>query len=180
VSSRWTTGPFRLQSVERRGIEPRLPGCKPSVFPLDQRPFNNQRSVRESNPVPVPATDVCFRNTYRPSCSVIPTGVEPRAPTRSVGRSCMSRRRLRRWTTGSPVTRVGVEPTGTRLSTSPLCRFAYPVFKWRVRELHPAFQAYETRLSLRPPAASCRPRYRAGHTGLMRASWAPAAPAIHQ
>ena len=24
--------------VERRGIEPRLPGCKPSVFPLDQRP----------------------------------------------------------------------------------------------------------------------------------------------
>ena len=25
--------------VERRGIEPRLPGCKPSVFPLDQRPI---------------------------------------------------------------------------------------------------------------------------------------------
>ena len=27
--------------VERRGIEPRLPGCKPSVFPLDQRPIVN-------------------------------------------------------------------------------------------------------------------------------------------
>ena len=25
------------------------------------------------------------------------------------------------------VTEVGVEPTGTRLSTSPLCQFAYPV-----------------------------------------------------
>ena len=36
VSSRWTMTP----SVERRGIEPRLPGCKPSVFPLDQRPVS--------------------------------------------------------------------------------------------------------------------------------------------
>ena len=27
----------------------------------------------------------------------------------------------------SPVTEVGLEPTGTRLSTSPLCQFAYPV-----------------------------------------------------
>ena len=38
VSSRWTMTP----SVERRGIEPRLPGCKPSVFPLDQRPDCSQ------------------------------------------------------------------------------------------------------------------------------------------
>jgi hypothetical protein len=49
--------------------------------------------------------------------------------------------------------------------------------KLRVGELHPAVQAYEARLSLRPPA-SCRPRYRTGHTGLMKASWAPAAPAM--
>jgi len=28
------------------------------------------------------------------------------------------------------------------------------------------------------PTRSCRPRYRAGHTGLMKASWAPAAPAM--
>ncbi len=34
VSSRWTMSP----KVERRGIEPRLPGCKPSVFPLDHEP----------------------------------------------------------------------------------------------------------------------------------------------
>ena len=53
--------------------------------------------------------------------SVIPAGIEPAL-------SCMSRRRLRRWTTGSlSVTEVGLEPTGTRLWTSPLCRFAYPV-----------------------------------------------------
>lgn len=24
--------------VDRRGVEPRLPGCKPSVFPLDEQP----------------------------------------------------------------------------------------------------------------------------------------------
>lgn len=29
-----------MGKVERRGIEPRLPGCKPSVFPLDQRPVS--------------------------------------------------------------------------------------------------------------------------------------------
>jgi hypothetical protein len=29
----------------------------------------------------------------------------------------------------SSVTEVGVEPTGTRLSTSSLCQFAYPVSK---------------------------------------------------
>ncbi len=32
--------------VERRGIEPRLPGCKPSVFPLDQRPVSFLQEVR--------------------------------------------------------------------------------------------------------------------------------------
>ncbi len=37
VSSLWTMSP----EVERRGIEPRLPGCKPSVFPLDQRPISH-------------------------------------------------------------------------------------------------------------------------------------------
>ncbi len=68
----------------------------------------------------------------------------------------------------------------TRLSTSPLCQFAYPVIKWRVRGSHPAGSAYEAGLSTGPPATtfSCKPRYRTGLTGLMRASWAPAAPAI--
>ena len=63
VSSLWTMSP----EVERRGIEPRLPGCKPSVFPLDQRPICFfKRSVRELNPALVLTTDVCSRNTYRP------------------------------------------------------------------------------------------------------------------
>jgi hypothetical protein len=134
--------------VDPPGIEPGFPPCRGGVVPLDHepvmlsgpdgsrthrtdlarvsrllgtcQPIAFQRSVRESNPVSVPTTDVCCRNTYRPSWRVIPAGVEPAL-------SCMSRRRLRRWTTGSPVTRVGIEPTGTRLSTSPLCRFAYPV-----------------------------------------------------
>ncbi len=47
------------------------------------------------------------------------------------------------------VTGAGVEPADTRPSTSPLCRFAYPV-------------------------GSCRPRYRTGRTSLMTAGWAPA------
>jgi hypothetical protein len=29
---------FRFFSVDRRGIEPRSPGCRPGVFPLDQQP----------------------------------------------------------------------------------------------------------------------------------------------
>ena len=37
------------------------------------------------------------------------------------------------------------------LAAMPVC---VPGRKWRVRELHPAVQAYETRLSLRPPAVA--------------------------
>ena len=36
VSSRWTITP--IHSVDRRGIEPRLPDCKSGVFPLDEQP----------------------------------------------------------------------------------------------------------------------------------------------
>jgi hypothetical protein len=55
----------------------------------------SQRSVRESNRAPIAhgwpdwsfrlTTAACGHNTYRPSFSVIPGGIEPRAPTRSVG-----------------------------------------------------------------------------------------------
>lgn len=55
----------RPQNWTCRGIEPRSPGCEPSVFPLDQQPFatqlrvrgghsgraGNRRSARELNPV---------------------------------------------------------------------------------------------------------------------------------
>jgi len=73
------------------------------------------------------------------------------------------------------VTEAGVEPaksprSGHHREAVVGDRFAcLRTRAWRVRELHPAVQAYETRLSLRPPA-SCRPRYRAGRTGLMTTS----------
>lgn len=45
VSSRWTMSPFSVpipepfgDRVDRRGVEPRFPGCDPGVFPLDQQP----------------------------------------------------------------------------------------------------------------------------------------------
>ena len=181
VSSRWTMTP----SVERRGIEPRLPGCKPSVFPLDQRPVVLKRSVQELNPVFRLTTAACCRNTYRPilfpatafalhprklgGLSCFPAGIEPAL-------SCMSGRRLRHWTTGSLVTEVGVEPTKSPRSQRD--RFAsLRTRPWRVRGSHPAVGTYEAPLGAGPPA-SCRSRYRAGLTGLMKASWAPAASAM--
>lgn len=78
------------------------------------------------------------------------------------------------------VTGTGVEPAKSR-GSRPRRFSCLRTRSWRVRELHPAIQAYEARLSLRPPAAcssSCRPRYRTGQTGLMGASSAPAAPAM--
>ncbi len=148
--------------VDPPGIEPGLPACRAGVLPLDHEPSNPQRSVRESNPTFVLTKDACCHSTYRPNASsVIPDRIEPSL-------SWMSARCLRRWTTGSAstVTEVGVEPTDMRLSTSPLCLFAYPVLsKWRVRGSHPAVQAYEAQMSTGPPA-SCRSRNRTGRSGL--------------
>ncbi len=76
-SSRWTMSP--CCRVDRRGLEPRSPGCKPGVLPLDEQPAF-QRSVRELNPTLVLTKDVCCHNTYRPSSSVIPAGIEPSHP----------------------------------------------------------------------------------------------------
>ena len=129
VSSRWTMSPFVFQWTAWESNPSHRP-CKGQSPPTACRPVCCfERSVRESNPVSVLTTDVCCRNTYRPSCmvapqlawtrrcsvesredatstrKVIPAGIEPAL-------SCMSRRRLRRWTTGSlSVTEVGVEPT---------------------------------------------------------------------
>ena len=64
ASSPWTMSP--CFPVDRRGVEPRLPGCKPSVLPLNEQPVC-ERSVRELNPILVLTKDVCCRNTYRPS-----------------------------------------------------------------------------------------------------------------
>ena len=84
----------------------------------------------------------------------------------------------RRWTTGSSF-------NDQRWESNPQARGSRPRrysslrtrSKWRVRELHPAVQAYETRLSTGPPAKLQAPVSNRA-TGLMKASWAPAAPAI--
>ena len=80
--------------VERRGIEPRLPGCKPSVFPLEQRP-----KIQEVRPGIEPGLPP-YHSGVRPQhlqtslSKVIPAEIEPTL-------SWMSAKRLRRWTTGS-------------------------------------------------------------------------------
>jgi hypothetical protein len=63
VSSRWTMAP----SVDRMGIEPITPTLQQSVASLGTCQPGYERSVRESNPVPLLTTEVCCRNTYRPS-----------------------------------------------------------------------------------------------------------------
>ena len=178
VSSRWTMTPL----VERRGIEPRLPGCKPSVFPLDQRPVVLKRSVRELNPVFRLTTAVCCRNTYRPFASSDPGW------NRTTGTHAQRGSLLHVTQASSPldhgimlsVTRVGVEPTKSPRPQRDrfTCLRTWSFRKWRVRGLRPAVPAYEARMSTGPPAISCRSRYRAERTGRMKASWTPVAPAM--
>ncbi len=60
--------PIRVQWTGR-GIEPRSPGCRPGIFPLDEPPMFCQRSVRESNPAFRLTKAVCSRSTYRPQVS---------------------------------------------------------------------------------------------------------------
>ena len=105
-----------------RGIEPRSPGCRPGIFPLDEPPMFSQRSVWELNPVFRLTTAACSHSTYRPN------EVSDPGWNRTITFLHVTQ-------VSSPldhgiklsVTEVGVEPTGTRLSTSSLCQFAYPV-----------------------------------------------------
>jgi hypothetical protein len=53
-------------SVDRMGIEPITPTLQQSVASLGTCQPGYERSVRESNPVPLLTTEVCCRNTYRP------------------------------------------------------------------------------------------------------------------
>jgi hypothetical protein len=80
------------EGVDHRGVEPRSPGCKPGVFPLDQQPVSvdhRQRSARESNSVPLLTRKGCRRRTRGPSCFILGftshriagPGFEPRPPS---------------------------------------------------------------------------------------------------
>ena len=79
-----------------------------------------KRSVRESNPVFLLTEEVCCRNTYRPSSD--PGWSRTTAFLVVIQASLPLDHGI-----VLSVTEVGLEPTGTRLSTSPLCQFAYPV-----------------------------------------------------
>ncbi len=147
------------------GVEPITPTLQGSVAP-NGMPARQlfERSVRESNPVSVLTTDVCSRNTYRPFLSSDP-GWNRTSTLLHVTQA------------SSPLDHGIVDSDRggrrthkfTRLSTSPLCLFAYPAVcfhsspftlhtsKWRVRGSHPVVQAYEARMSTGPPASlGCR------------------------
>ena len=102
VSSRWTMSPFR--SVDRPGNRTPISSVQARHLPVGRAAHVfNQRSVWELNPVFRHTKAACSLSTYRPKCfriAVIPDGIEPSL-------SCMSRRRLRRWTTGSSSDRGG-------------------------------------------------------------------------
>ena len=101
VSSRWTISPFAIQWTAWESITQILQGSVASIgmqAHSSRGPFGSRTrspSLPQTCATGTP-TDHFFR--------VIPAGIEPAL-------SCMSRRRLRRWTTGSlTVTEAGIEP----------------------------------------------------------------------
>ena len=124
-SSRWTMTPCCHQ-VDRRGVEPRLPGCKPGVFPLDQQPVSS--SLQEVRPGIEPGLPPYHSGvppkhlqTLLASAQVTPDGVEPSSPACHAGVVAVGpRSRIVSDRGGSRTHKV------TRLSTSSLCLFAYP------------------------------------------------------
>ena len=67
MSSLLTMSPFC--SVDRRGVEPRFPGCKPGVFPLDEQPVCFL-SKSPSLPSTLASIQVSCRWTSRPLLSL--------------------------------------------------------------------------------------------------------------
>lgn len=100
---------YGLRKVDRRGIEPRLPGCKPGVFPLDQRPALLGWRTRR------------FRGFLQPLVyglkppRVIPDGIEPSL-------SWVSSRCLRHWTTG-PLEGVRFQASGSMAEVERVSHF---------------------------------------------------------
>ena len=108
-----------------------------------------KRSVAELNRVFLLTTEVCCQNTYRPF-RVSDPGWN-RTSTFLVVTQASSP--LDHGIVILPVTEVGLEPTGTRLSTSPLCQFAYPVVSGGSGSCTP-----RSRL-MRPGGACAHPRH---------------------
>ena len=115
----------RMYRVDRTGVEPRLPGLarvsRPPLGPCE--PVVIERSVRELNRVFLLTEEVCCQNTYRPF-RISDPGWNRTITFLVVTQASLP---LDHGIVFLSVTEVGLEPTGTRLSTSPLCQFAYPV-----------------------------------------------------
>jgi hypothetical protein len=160
----WARTPVRANKWTGRGVEPRSPGCRPGVVPLDQPPIRpSLQKVRPRIELGPPryqgGMPPAHSRTREAGFAVVPEGVEPPFPL-------CKRGVVGRWTTGrkEPVARVGVEPTDTRLSIWPLCLFAYRAVvdastrqQLRARGSNHGRRAYETRPSASPPALSQAP-----------------------
>ena len=123
VSSRWTMSPFH--SVDR-------PGNRTPISSVQARHLPVGRAAHVLSEV---------RLGIEPSLPLYQSGVQPQHLQTKVFPHCSDPGWNRTITflvvTQAPlpldhgikllVTEVGVEPTGTRLSTSSLCQFAYPV-----------------------------------------------------
>ena len=132
----------------------------------------DRRSARESNSVSLPTKEVCCRNTCRPaSWESSRQDSNLRYPVCKTG-VFAARRRDDLW----PAARVGFEPTGTRLSTWPRCRLAYrAIDRGTPNSCGPGSRTPASeRMRLGRAPGSPRPRYRAGHAGLMKPGRAPA------
>lgn len=68
-------GPLSYGGVEPRGVEPLIPGCKPSVIPISPRSHHQQWSAEELNLNPRILCSGVLPYTSTPT--VIPDGVEP-------------------------------------------------------------------------------------------------------
>src|SRR5947207_5631650 len=91
------------------GIEPQFPACDAGVFPLDEEPERLHRRREE------PSAGGRRQSARAPGLSFLPTADAP----------------------PSEVAEVGLEPTDlTRLSTWPLCRFAYSATSSGSSQLH--------------------------------------------
>lgn len=100
------TCPFsREESTFKRYLLSRTQTVPHAIAMVSRYPISQKRSVRESNSIFVPTKNACCRNNYQPYPSVIAEGIEPSI-------SCVSCRRLSRWTTRSygKVVETGVEP----------------------------------------------------------------------
>src|SRR5438034_38823 len=106
--------------MDRMGVEPTTPTLQGSVASWEHASPSSQRSVPELNRIFLLTTEVCRQNTYRP-CS--DPGWNRTSTFLVVTQASLP---LDHGIVFLRVTEVGLEPTGTRLSTSPLCQFAYP------------------------------------------------------